>query len=283
MLKEKLIKKQPLDGKVVIVSGGSTGMGKATAKNIVQLGGSVCIIARNTENLKKAVKEIESLKTNDKQFIEMISCDTTKMEQLKPLLTEFIEKHGIPDYLFNFVGFAIPNYIENLVLDDFKIHINGNYYGQLIPTLIILPYFMKAKKGFISFTSSLVCYYPMMGYAMYTPAKFAILGLAEVLRNELKPYNLNFSVLFPSDTNTPAFAKENETKPKECLMMSERSKIYSPEEIADPFIEGILKKKFMILPGVSKLAWRMFRHFPKLVRWIIDRDLQKVRKKIGKE
>ncbi|MCK4281589.1 MAG: SDR family NAD(P)-dependent oxidoreductase, partial [Candidatus Lokiarchaeota archaeon] len=125
MLKEKLIKKQPFDGKIVIVSGGSTGMGKATAKNIVQLGGSVCIIARNVENLKKAVKEIESLKTNDKQFVEMISCDTTKIEQLKPLLAEFIEKHRVPDYLFNFVGYALPDYIENYKLEDFQKQIDG--------------------------------------------------------------------------------------------------------------------------------------------------------------
>jgi len=283
MLKEKLIKKQPFDGKIVIVSGGSTGMGKATAKNIVQLGGSVCIIARNVENLKKAVKEIESLKTNDKQFVEMISCDTTEMEQLKLLLIEFIEKHRVPDYLFNFVGYALPDYIENYKLEDFQKQINGNYYGQLIPTLIMLPYFMKDKKGYITFVSSLVCYYPFIGYAAYAPAKYAILGLTEILRNELKPYNINVSILFPSDTDTPSFERENKTKPKECFIMSERSKIYSPEEIADAFVEGILKKKYAILPGVSKLAWRMFRHFPKLIHWMTDRDLKKARKKLGKE
>ncbi|MCK4238586.1 MAG: SDR family NAD(P)-dependent oxidoreductase [Candidatus Lokiarchaeota archaeon] len=283
MLKEKLIKKEPFDGKIVIVSGGSTGMGKATAKNIVQLGGSVCIIARNVENLKKAVKEIESLKTNDKQFVEMISCDTTKIEQLKPLLAEFIEKHRVPDYLFNFVGYALPDYIENYKLEDFQKQIDGNYYGQLIPTLIMLPYFMKDKKGYIAFVSSAVCYYPLIGYAAYAPAKYAILGLTEILRNELKPYNINVSILFPPDTDTPSFERENKTKPKETLIMSERSKIYSPEEIADAFVEGILKKKYTILPGVSKLAWRMFRHFPKLIHWITDRDLKKVRKKLGKE
>jgi len=283
MLKEKLIKKQPFDGRIVIVSGGSTGMGKATAKNIVQLGGSVCIIARNAENLKKAVKEIESLKTNNKQFVEMISCDTTEMEQLKLLLIEFIEKYRVPDYLFNFVGYALPDYIENYKLEDFQKQIDGNYYGQLIPTLIMLPYFMKDKKGYITFVSSAVCYYPLIGYAAYAPAKYAILGLTEILRNELKPYNINISILFPSDTDTPSFERENKTKPKECLIMSERSKIYSPEEIADAFVKGILKKKYAILPGVSKLAWRMFRHFPKLIHWITDRDLKKARKKLGKE
>ncbi len=283
MLKEKLIKKQPFERKIVIVTGGSTGLGKDTAKYVVQLGGSVCIIARNVENLKKAVNEIESLKVKDDQFVEMISCDTTKMEQLKPLLTEFIEKYGIPDYLINNVGYAYAQYIENLTLEDFKRNMNVNYYGQLIPILIILPYFMKAKKGYIANVSSMSGYIGTMGFATYVPSKFAIVGLSEVLRQELKPYNINCTILYPPAMDTPGFKKENETKPKECFIIEERGKLLQPEVVAEIFIEGILKKKYQIFPGEAKFIWRMYRLIPRYVRYLADKMYINARKELGKE
>lgn len=283
MLKEKLIKKQPFDGKIAILTGASKGMGKATAKEIVQLGGSVCIVARTVETLQKAVKEIEALKVNDEQFVEMISCDTTNMEQLNPLLTEFVEKYRVPDYLFNFVGFARPQYVEKIPLEDFKEHIEINYYGQLIPILIMLPFFMKAKKGYITNVSSVGGFLGFIGYANYSPAKFAIVGLTETLRHELKPYNINFSVVYPPDTDTDALIEENKTKPEECAIISERGRLISPEMVAEVLIEGVLKNKFEIPVKKAKLYWRIYRHFPKLLRWIGDRDLKKARKKLGKD
>lgn len=283
MVKEKLVKKQPFSGKIAILTGASKGIGKATAKEIVQLGGSVSIVARTVKTLQVAVKEIEALKVNNTQFVEMISCDTTNMEQLKPLFVNFIEKHGVPDYLFNFVGIGHPQYVEKIPLEDFKEHIEFNYYGQLIPILIILPYFMKAKKGYITNISSALGFLGFIGYANYTPAKFAIVGLTESLRHELKPYNINFSVVYPPDTDTDTLIEENKTKPKECAIISERGRLLNPEEVAEVIIEGVLKNKFEIPVKKVKLYWRIYRHFPKLLRWIGDRDLKKARKKLGKE
>jgi 3-dehydrosphinganine reductase len=283
MAKEKLILKQPFKGKSAVLTGASTGIGKATAKEIVQLGGSVCIIARRVEVLKEAVKEIEAVKTRADQYVEMISCDTTDMEKLKPLIDDFIKKKGVPDYLINCVGYAMPRYAQDHSLEEFRTQMDTNYYGQLVPILIILPYFMEAKKGYIANVSSMAGYLGLIGYTAYTPTKFAIVGLTEALRHELKPYNIQFSILYPPDTETPAFEKENKTKPEECKIISERGGLLKPEEVAEPFIEGILKNRFEILPGEAKFAWRMFRLLPKLVRNIMDKDLKKARKKLGKE
>ncbi len=283
MVKEKLIATQPFKNKTAIVCGGSTGMGKAVAKQIAQLGGNVCIIARRMDVLKEAASEIESVKSAASTFVEIISCDTTDMDKLKPLLEDFITKHGIPDYLFNAVGFAISKYVQDYTLDDFKNNMNVNYYGQLIPTIILLPHFMKEKRGHIIFFSSMMGYFGIMGYAAYTPTKHALVGLSESLRNELIPYNIKISVVYPPDTNTPGLKTENEIKPEECKMMSEGAKMLEPDEVANVVISGVLKEKFNILPGEAKLIWRLFRHFPKIVRSVIDSDYKKARKKLGKE
>ena len=112
---KKLIKKQPFKNQVAIITGGSKGIGKATTKLFVQLGGSVCIIARGMDALKEAAAEMKSVITNDQQFIEIISCDTTDLTKLKPLLTEFIEKHGIPEYLINDCSLNSPHSFKRLL------------------------------------------------------------------------------------------------------------------------------------------------------------------------
>ncbi|MHA1726734.1 MAG: SDR family oxidoreductase [Promethearchaeota archaeon] len=283
MVKEKLIQKQPFKGKTAIICGGSSGMGLAVAKLFVQHGGSVCIIARRVDVLNQATKEIESVKSKNTEFVENISCDTTDFEKLKPLLEDFISRHGVPDYLFNAVGYACSKYVQDYTVEDFKNNMNVNYYGQLVPILILLPHFMKEKNGHIINFSSMMGYFGIMGYAAYAPTKHAIVGLSEALRNELIPYNIKISVVYPPDTNTPGLQKENETKPEECKMLSESAKILEPEEVGDVVIDGVLKGKYNILPGEAKMIWRLFRHFPRLVRYIVDNDYKKARKKLGKE
>lgn len=283
MVKEKLIKKQPFKGKIAFLIGASTGMGRAIAKDFVNLGGSVLIIARRENILEEAASEIQQKIVNESQFVVSKSCDATDMEMLKPILEDSIKNHGVPDYLFNLVGRAIPGYIEDYTLDDFKNNMDTNYYGQLVPTLILLPEFMKEKKGNIIFFSSMLGYMGMMGYGAYVSTKFAIVGLAESLRNELKPLNIRISIVYPPDTNTPGLSTENEGKPPECAMMSETGGLLEPEEISEYVIKKLLKKQFHISPGNAKPIRYIHRIFPKLVRWFMDSSYKKARKKLGKK
>ena len=279
MTKRKL-SSQSFLGKSVVITGGSKGMGLAIAKKIFQLGGSLCLIARGREALDSAAKEIGSFASSTGQFVETICCDATFMDKLKPELEFFIKARGIPNYLFNVAGYAYPQYIEKLTLEDFRQNMDVNYYSQLVPILILLPFFMKQKRGYIVNFSSVLGYLGMMGYATYVPTKYAIFGLSEALRNELKPYNIYFSVVFPPDTDTPGFQHENETKPPETAMMSGNTKLMQPDEIARVVVKGILKKKFTIFPGNSGLIYLMNRLFPNLVRFMLDRDLKKYRKNL---
>jgi len=268
-------------GKSAVICGGSKGIGKETAKEIFRQGGSVCLIARDTQALDQARNEIEELRVNEEQHVYTIAGDATSSEAISPGITEFIGQSGTPDYLINTVGYAYPDYVQNLQLEDFKKNMDSNYYGQLVPTMILLPYFMKEKKGHISFVSSMMGYMGIIGYAAYAPTKFALVGLAEVLRHELAPYNISISVLYPPDTDTPGFERENETKPAETAALSETAKLYKPEVVAQYYLNGILRNKFHIMFGEGLWIWRLFRLFPKLVHGITDMDLRKVRKKLN--
>jgi len=274
------IKQQVLKNKIAVVCGASAGIGKETAREMATLGASVCIIARNQKNLNIAASDIKKSMGHENQFIHPVACDAADIEQLRPAMTSFIDQYGIPDFLINNVGYTYPQYAHKLTFDDFKKNMEVNYFGQLSPTLILLPHFMAAKKGHIAFVSSMMGYFGIMGYAAYAPTKFALVGLAEAFRHELKPYNIHISVIYPPDTDTPGYKVENQTKPPECKMLSENVKLMSAEKVAESFVNGILKNKFAIFPGGAGFVWRMYRYFPWLVRWFLDMDFQRTRKKL---
>jgi len=283
MSKEKLMKKQPFKGKWAIISGGSKGIGKATAKIFVQLGGNVCIVARNLETLNNAAEEIKSLKAKENQLVEVISCDMSNMEQVERSFKDYIKEFGVPDYSFNIVGISYPNYTEKLTIEDYKFHMDTNFFGQLNSILTILPYYMERKEGHFINMSSLAGYIGLMGYAAYTPTKFAIVGLSEVLRNEYKQYNIKVSIVYPPDTDTFGLHEEAKTRPEELNIIAEKGGLMQPDEVAEIIIKGVLKEKFYIHAGSSKVYWRIMRLFPKLVHKFTDSDLKKARKKLGKK
>jgi 3-dehydrosphinganine reductase len=262
--------------------GASKGIGKEAAREFVTLGGSVCLIARHPDTLEDAAKEIRGAIRDEEQFVDTIACDAADMQRLRPDLTSFVDRRGVPDYLVNLVGSAFPKYVQETSLADYRDSMEANFYGQLVPTLLVLPQFIDAGRGHIAFVSSILGFMGIMGYAAYTPTKHAIVGLAEVLRQELKPYGIRISVLFPPDTDTPGFEIENRSKPKEAALLSSNVKLMTAQDVGNAFVAGLLKRRYFILPGEARLVWRVNRLFPWLVNWIGDRQYRQARVKLGK-
>jgi 3-dehydrosphinganine reductase len=120
----------------------------------------------------------------------------------------------------------------------------------------------------------------MIGYATYSPSKFAICGLTESLRSELRQYGISFSILYPPDTDTPGFENENKSKPAEVMILSEGGGLLEPEQVAKKLIKGIMKNNFYIHPGQSRLLWTIARHFPNLAHKIMDGEFKKAKRKM---
>ncbi|WP_457556762.1 SDR family oxidoreductase [Candidatus Harpocratesius sp.] len=280
---KQLIQKQPFSGKIVIICGASKGIGFATAKYVAQFGGNLCLVARNQETLQQAQEECQKLCSNSNQFVEMFACDTTDEIKFRQLFDEFVAKRGVPDYMINVVGYAHPSYLQNLKIEDFRNNMNVNYYGQLVPMMCILPYYLKQKRGYYANVASLSSIVGIIGYATYTPTKFAIYGLIESMRHELKPYNIKFSIIFPPDTQTPGFNEENKIKPYECVEISKSGSLMSADAVALKFVKGILKENYTIYPGDSSWVQFIQRHWPKLGHFIIDTQLKLIQKKMKKK
>jgi len=277
-----MAKTNRLAGQTAIVCGGSQGIGLSTAAEIVRRGGSVAVVARGSGTLKQAAARLLTMAQDSRQFVDAIPADAVNQEDVGPKLEAVIEEHGAPDYLINAVGYARPDYASNLRLEDYQRQMEFNYFGQLIPTLVVLPHLLEARRGHIAFVSSMMGYFGIIGYAAYAPSKFALVGLAEVLRHEFRPSGLRVSVLYPPDTDTRGFALENATKPPETHALSADIKVAQPDDVARQFVDGIMRGKFHILPSGAGMAWRLQRYAPQLVRAYTDRALIKARRRAGK-
>ncbi|MHA1369467.1 MAG: SDR family oxidoreductase [Promethearchaeota archaeon] len=269
--------------KIAIITGGSSGIGLGLAKGLVRVGTSVAILARDRDRLENARKEIEGFALNDSVFIDVLPADVTDDGHVSKTIEEFIKKRGVPYFLFNCAGAAYPKYIHEYTISDFESAIKLDYLGTVIPTMALLPFWMEKGAGHVINISSIAGFLGLIGYGTYTPAKFAIIGFSEVLRHEMKPRGIRVSVVCPPDVDTPGFKRENETKPEECKIISARGKLLQPDEVARKILKDVKKNKFYILPGEAGTIFKLKGIFPNLVLSIIDGDLKKALKKLGKE
>nr|MDO8088572.1 SDR family oxidoreductase [Candidatus Sigynarchaeum springense] len=264
-----------------LITGGSSGLGKALAILLAGGGSSVAIVARNEGRLAEAKAAIEAAKAGD-GFVVAIQADVTDEKQVKDAFDGLVRDKGVPTHLFNCAGAANPGYVQDFSTADFEAAMRLDYFGTVIPTITLLPYFIARGSGQVVNVSSAGGFVGLIGYATYCPAKFAVMGFSEVLRHELKPKGIKVSVVCPPDMDTPGLATENKIKPEECKIISERGKLLKPEDVAKAVVDGVEKGRFYILPGESNYIFNMKRLFPGLVFSIMDGDLRKALKKLGK-
>lgn len=266
-----------LQRKTAFVSGGSTGIGFAIAKDFVLEGVNVVIFARNQHKLTDALHELKQHAAQH-QKIEAFSLDVTDNEAVKNCFNKVIENIGAPDILINCVGIAQPHHFEQITYASFDKTIHANLYSMWNTIAAALPH-MKKNGGHIINTSSIAGYLGVYGYTDYCMTKFGIIGFSEALRQELHQYNIKVSILCPPDTDTPGLAEENKTKPEETKAIGGKAKLMEPEEVSKAVIKALKNGDKLILPGFdSKITWILKRFFPGLAERIMMSAIKKVQK-----
>lgn len=264
-------------GTHVVISGGSKGIGRALAKRYAELGSHVTIIARNKSDLDNAKKEIEQYRRVAYiQQIRAVSLDLTKIvlpqntasnvsNQQQELVEHILGEHDRCDILINCCGSSIPSRFEDISQQQFHFMMDVNYYSAVNLTMLLLP-IMKARSlashnsnsrqttnggGHIVFVSSICGLLSFFGFSAYSASKFALVGLAEALHMELKPFDIGVTVSFPPDTDTPGYEAENLIKPSLTSKMSETGNVYSPDQVAHSLVNDIKAKKFCSTVGLE--------------------------------
>jgi 3-dehydrosphinganine reductase len=232
-----------------IVTGGSSGIGLAVARKFVQEGANVVLLARREELLKSAEATITADKVDPNQKVVWFSVDVREHEAVEKTVEQIEKQFGTPDYLINSAGVAQSGYFKELDLDIFRWMMEVNYFGTVYVTHAIVPGMVKRKSGHIVNISSIAGFLGVFGYTAYSGSKYAVRGLTDILRAEMKPLGIRVSIVFPPDTQTPQLEYDNSTKPAETKAITDTGSILSAEEVAQSIVNGILNNKYIILPG----------------------------------
>lgn len=259
--------------KKAFITGGSSGIGKATARAFLLAGADVVIAARGQERLDSTVAELKALKRGS---IEGLILDISDKDQVKNLAPNVIKMLGGLDILVNNAGVARPGKIEDIDDEVFEEMMRINYFGAVWVTRAFLPHFRAQRSGHICNISSFAGLIGIYGYTAYAASKFALAGFSDSLRQELLGDNIHVSLVFPADTETPQLEYENQFKPEETKAIAGNVKMMQPPQVAKEILLGIEAQRYHILPGLStKFTHFIYRHFPWAVRWVMDNDLRK--------
>ncbi|KAH8022171.1 hypothetical protein HPB51_022304 [Rhipicephalus microplus] len=171
-----------------VITGGSSGIGRALARAAVRRGANVTIIARNLDRLEEAKLELLEEASSPEQAVHTLSADLAKGNTSEAVLARGIEEAeqvcGPVDYLVNCAGSAISLRFDETPLIEFRRMMEVNYLSAVHTTMAVLPGMKQRGSGSITFVSSIVGLMGLYGYTAYCPSKFALVGLAQSLRME---------------------------------------------------------------------------------------------------
>lgn len=257
--------------KLTLITGGSSGIGMALARQIAQRGGDIIILARRQELLDQAISELEPLRVKPDQKILAAKADVTKFDALASVLNELMNTYGVPDVVINSAGVAHPGTFSALELNIFHWMMDVNYFGIVNVLKLVVPQMQKRRSGTIVNISSMAGFLGVYGYTAYSASKFAVAGFSDALRSELKPYCIQVSVVFPPDTDTPQLEYESKFKPFITKEIAGSAKSLSPEIVAREILNKASRGKYLILPGSEAKLFYFAHHLVgRLLYPIID-------------
>jgi len=212
----------PRDGKIIIITGASKGIGKAIS-NLLSNKHHVVLIARSTDELNTLASEIND-NNNSKGKALAITADITNEEQVKAAIAKVLETFGTIDVLINNAGIGKFKRVDQFLVSEFKEIIEVNLIGTFLVTKYVVPTLIEKKQGQIINITSVAGLNGFKSGTAYAASKFGQMGFTESLREDLKHYGIAVTAVAPGGVRT-GFGGNSVTK-------IDRDFLLEPEDVA---------------------------------------------------
>ncbi len=254
-------------GKIVLITGASSGIGKEAAIQFAKNGADVILVARRKQKLEQIADDLKKYNTS----ILVCECDVSDKLQVENMAKLVLEKYGSIDILVNNAGFAIYGSVFDLTTQEIESQMATNYFGMIYCIKNFLPSMIQKKSGHIVNVASVAASFGLPGIASYCASKFAMLGFSEGLKHELKGTGVGITVVSPIMVRTDFFDHPSFQKmPK-----------YSPLSLSDKTVaKAILRaasspRLEIIVPSVIRVAVWIKHTFPYLINPILGMAFKK--------
>lgn len=229
------------------VTGGSSGIGLAAALQLAGSGHPLALLARDNARLEAARRLIEERVPGAR--VEIFAADVSQRQACTEAVLAAIRLLGAPEWAIASAGIAEPGEFVEQSLDAHEAQMAVNYFGSLYFAHAVVGAMKSGGGGRLVFISSGAAFVGIYGYSAYAPSKFAVRGLAEILRIELAPLGIGVSLCYPPDTDTPQLAAEARTKPEATKIISSGGGLWSPEKVAEMMLRKAARGRFVVAPG----------------------------------
>ena len=250
--------------KVVVITGGSDGIGKALVESFLQQGAKVATCGRNYDKLY----QLQSTHTGRPLLIH--TADVSKEQDCRQFIDQVVKSFGTIDILINNAGVSMRALVEEVELDTIRKVMDINFWGTVCCTKFALPHIIK-NKGTIVGVSSIAGYRGLPGRSGYSASKFAVHGWLEALRTELLESGVNVMWVCPGFTSSNIRnAALNKSGRSQGESPMDEGKMMSSEECAQHIIKAIIKRKrTIVLTFTGKETVLLNRFFPSLADKLI--------------
>jgi len=250
-----------LRAKTVVVTGASSGIGRATALELARRGAHVVLGARRIDALEQVAAACRELGVH----ATAVATDVTKPDDCRRL----IEAAGVVDVLINNAGFAVFDAIADAGLDELREMMDTNYFGAVHATQAVLPQMLTRRAGTIVNVAS-IC--GIMGYARmggYCATKFALVGFTEALRDEVIGSGVRVALVCPATTKSEFFVRaEREKMPGASRLLPDVTSERVARAVCDAAEDGRYRR---ILPVMAASYMRLKELFPRFAHLLMRR------------
>ncbi len=248
--------------KAVVITGASSGIGKALAMEFAGKGAKIVMAARNAERLNEAVKEVEAIGTE----VVGLPTDVSSEDDCIKLIEKAMEAFGRIDILINNAGISMRAVFEDTDLSVIKQLMDINFWGTVYCTKYALPHLLQSKGSLVGI-SSIAGYKGLPGRTGYSSSKFAIHGFLETLRIENMKKGLHVLIACPgftaSNIRNTALNEKGEMQGES---PRDEGKMMSAEEVAGHIAKAIARRKDRLtLTTQGKLTVLLNKFFPRFM------------------